>query len=421
MIIKQKLTTARFFKHLIRLIPKQFSGKLELQNSVGQLWQLYFHRGCLTWATGGTNSWRRWRRNFTQFFPHIPIETLNLKTYDICESWQYYIVNSLLKQEKVTASQAISKITSNLVEVLFDLIQQDNLDTLQVSVITCHLKSEMKQPIFRMSIYEAFEKVKPLWQAWCEANLFDFSPNLSPILKNPESIQNQIYPVIYGKLHSLTSKQLTLRELAFYLKLDLLKLTLVLMRYVDKEIIQLSVLPDLPALAVVTIDAVNNQTKEIKLKHSLSLKNSKNLVSAAQDKLIVCIDDCPIINKVMGKIITKSGYQFVGIQQSTVALSTLMEIQPNLIFLDIDMPIVNGYEICSQIRRIPHLKNTPIIILTGREGIIDRVRAQFVGCSEFINKPINQQKIRALCNKYLHSVNTKTEIPVVGSLVSANC
>lgn len=421
MITKQKLTTARFFKHLIRLIPKQFSGKLELQNTEEQLWQLYFHRGCLIWATGGANSWRRWRRIFTQFCPQIPIETLSFQTYNVCESWQYYILNSLLKQEQIKISQATAIINSNLVEILFDLIQQDNLDTLQITAISCHLQAEMKQPIFRLSIYEAFEKVKPIWQAWCEANLFEYSPNLAPILNKSESIQSQISPMVYAKLNLLISKRLTLRELAFYFKQDLLKLTVTLIRYVGQEIIQLEFLPDLPALAVVKIDALDNQLQEIKVERSSLLKNTKNLVSATKEKLIICIDDCPIIHQVMGKIITKSGYQFIGIQESTLALPTLMEIQPNLIFLDIDMPIANGYEICSQIRRVPHLQNTPIVICTGREGIIDRVRAQFVGCSEFINKPINPQKIQALCHKYLHSVNTKTEIPIVGSLVAASC
>ncbi len=421
MTTKQKLTTARFFKHLIRLIPKQFSGKLELQNTQGQLWQLYFHRGCLIWGSGGGNSWRRWRRNFTQFCPHIPIESLSFQTYDVCESWQYYIVFSLLTREQITISQAIAIINSNIVEILFDLIQQDNLDTLQVTAITCNLQAEMKQPIFRMSIYEAFEKVKPIWQGWCEANLFNYSPNLAPILNKSEELQSKISSVVYKKLEALISKKLTLRDLACYLKQDLFKLTLTLMRYVHQGVIQLTFLPDIPALAVVKIDALDHQAEEIKVENSSLVDHAKNIVSTTKGKLIVCIDDCPIINKIMGKIITKNGYQFLGIQESTLALPTLMEIQPDLIFLDIDMPVANGYEICSQIRRVSCLKNTPIIFLTGKEGIVDWVRAQFVGCSEFINKPINSETTQTLCKKYLDSANRKTDIPVQGSLVAASC
>ncbi len=421
MITKTKPTTARFFKHLIRLIPKQFSGKLELQNTQEQKWQLYFHRGCLTWATGGNSAWRRWRRNFTQFCPSISLETLNFYTDDVCESWQYYIVNILLKQQQISLSQAISIINNTLVEVLFDLIQQDNLDTLQVTSISCNLQAEMMQPIFRLSIYEAFEKVKPIWQSWCEANLYNYSPNLAPVLKKPETLKQHTSTPIYQKFQALISKQLTLRDLAFYLKQDLLSLTKKLMHYVNPGIIQLTALPDLPALAVVKIDALENQVKEIKKTNSPSLETAKNSISVGQTKLIACIDDCPIINKVMSKMIANSGYLFIGIQKSKLALPTVVKVKPDLIFLDIDMPVINGYEVCRKIRKIPDFKNTPIVILTAREGMIDRVRAQFVGCSEFIKKPISPEKIAAIFNKYLDSENTTIQLPVVKSLVAANC
>ncbi|NEP79899.1 MAG: response regulator [Okeania sp. SIO3B3] len=417
MITTTKPTTARFFKHLIRLIPKQFSGKVELQNTDGQVWQLYFDRGCITWATGGSSSWRRWRRNLTKFCSHVSVETLSLYTYDVCESWQYYIVSNLLKQEKISFLQAINIIDNTLIEVLFDLIQQDNLEALQITSLTCHLQAEMKQPIFRLSIYEAFEKVKPIWQAWYEANLDNYSPNLAPVLNKPELLEQQTSALTYQKLQILISKKLTLRDLAFYLKQDLLRLTKILMNYVRQEIILFTDVPDIPALSVVKIDALKSQTQEIQTQNS----QLPETIIKSQKKLVVCIDNCSIITQVMGKIITKKGYQFIGIQKSTLALPTLIEIQPDLIFLDIEMPIANGYEICSQLRRVHHLQNTPIVILTGRDSIINRVRAQFVGCSEFMNKPINPEKIEAIFHKYLYLANTKTDISVVESLVPASC
>ncbi|MGK7923196.1 MAG: response regulator [Trichodesmium sp.] len=421
MIINTKPTTAKFFKELIHLIPKQFSGKLEFQNREAEIWQLYFHRGCLTWATGGNTCWRRWRRNFNQFCPSISLETLSFYTNDVCESWQYYIINILLEQEKISVSQAHSIINNSLIEVLFDLIQEDSLNTLQVTSITCNLQAEMKQPIFRLSIYEAFEKVKPIWQAWCDENLYRYSPNLIPILNSPESLKQQSSNLVYQKFKKLISKELTLRDLAFYLKQDLLRLTKTLINYVRKGIIKLTFLPDLPALAIVRVNALDNQDKDVQAEDLPLISTSRNRIYHRQNKLIVCIDDCPIINKVMKKIITKNNYRFMGIQKSTLALPNLMKVKPDLIFLDIDMPVTNGYEICSQIRKIPHLKNTPIVISTGREGLIDRVRAQFVGCSEFINKPINQEKVQSILQKYLDSENTKTDISVVGNLAVAIC
>ncbi len=65
------------------------------------------------------------------------------------------------------------------------------------------------------------------------------------------------------------------------------------------------------------------------------------------------------------------------------------------------MPIANGYEVCSQIRRISQFKNIPVIILTGNNGIVDRVRAKIVGSSEFLSKPIKPEQVLAVVRKYL--------------------
>jgi len=79
----------------------------------------------------------------------------------------------------------------------------------------------------------------------------------------------------------------------------------------------------------------------------------------------------------------------------------LLESKPGLIFLDLVMPIASGYEICSQIRRMSAFKNTPVVILTGNDGIVDRVRAKVVGASDFLSKPVNAEKVLAIARQYL--------------------
>jgi DNA-binding response OmpR family regulator len=70
------------------------------------------------------------------------------------------------------------------------------------------------------------------------------------------------------------------------------------------------------------------------------------------------------------------------------------------------MPIANGYEICAQIRRVSALKNMPVVILTGRDGLVDRVRATIVGCSDFIAKPVEAEKVLKVIEKYLGCVSS---------------
>jgi chemotaxis family two-component system response regulator PixG len=78
-----------------------------------------------------------------------------------------------------------------------------------------------------------------------------------------------------------------------------------------------------------------------------------------------------------------------------------MARKPELIFLDLVMPNANGYEICSNLRKLSFFRNTPIVILTGNDGLIDRVRAKMVGSSDFISKPVNSDLVLSTIRKHL--------------------
>ncbi len=117
--------------------------------------------------------------------------------------------------------------------------------------------------------------------------------------------------------------------------------------------------------------------------------------------LIVCIDDSFQVCQAVNQILAPAGYRFTSIQDSMQALPTLIELKPSLIFLDLMMPVANGYEICVQVRRVSVLKDIPIVILTGKDGIVDRVRAKMAGASDYLAKPVEADKLLAVVQKYL--------------------
>ena len=136
---------------------------------------------------------------------------------------------------------------------------------------------------------------------------------------------------------------------------------------------------------------------EISLPEQMSIDRGTN----QKMPLIACIDDSLAVYKHLEKIIIEHGYRAFGVQDPLKIIPSLIRNKPDLIFLDLVMPVTNGYEVCEQIRKTPSLVDVPIIILTGNDGLIDRVRTKFVGANGFLGKPIEARSIVKTLDKYL--------------------
>ena len=91
----------------------------------------------------------------------------------------------------------------------------------------------------------------------------------------------------------------------------------------------------------------------------------------------------------------------MSITEGRKAVPTLLTRKPDMVFLDLVMPETNGYEICSQLRKISRFRNLPIIILSGNDGLVDQVRARLLGASDFLSKPIEPVVILSVIQKHL--------------------
>ncbi|MEL4897544.1 response regulator [Crocosphaera sp. Alani8] len=88
-------------------------------------------------------------------------------------------------------------------------------------------------------------------------------------------------------------------------------------------------------------------------------------------------------------------------QKPLKAIPSFLKNKPDLIFLDLVMPITNGYELCTQLRKTPSLKDVPVVILTGKDGLVDRMRAKIVGANDFLSKPVKVSEFIKVLNKHL--------------------
>ncbi|MDZ8050081.1 MAG: response regulator [Aulosira sp. ZfuVER01] len=105
---------------------------------------------------------------------------------------------------------------------------------------------------------------------------------------------------------------------------------------------------------------------------------------------IFCIDDSPSVLNAIKNFLDEQMFSVVGVTDSLKALMEILRTKPDLILLDITMPNLDGYELCSLLRKHSQFKNTPVIMVTGKTGLIDRAKAKMVKASGYLTKPFTQ-------------------------------
>jgi two-component system, chemotaxis family, response regulator PixG len=123
--------------------------------------------------------------------------------------------------------------------------------------------------------------------------------------------------------------------------------------------------------------------------------------SKVRKGMVACIDDSPMIGEQIREILQPFGYEVKVITNPLQGIATLLQDKPDLIFLDLVMPNTNGYELCTFLRKTSAFQNLPIVILTGHDGVIDRMRAKMAGASDFMSKPPEGIKVLQMVEKHL--------------------
>jgi two-component system, chemotaxis family, response regulator PixG len=116
---------------------------------------------------------------------------------------------------------------------------------------------------------------------------------------------------------------------------------------------------------------------------------------------VVCIDDSPTVLQAINSFLDDVSFSVVMINDPVKALMQVVRSKPDLILLDVGMPNLDGYELCSLLRRHPNFKATPIIMVTGNTGFIDRAKAKLVGASGYLTKPFTQSELLKIIFKHL--------------------
>ena len=108
---------------------------------------------------------------------------------------------------------------------------------------------------------------------------------------------------------------------------------------------------------------------------------------------ILVVDDSKTIRRTAETLLTKEGCQVFTAIDGFDALSKIADHQPDLIFVDIMMPRLDGYETCSLIKHNKMFRETPVIMLSSKDGLFDRARGRIVGSEQYLTKPFTKDEL----------------------------
>lgn len=115
---------------------------------------------------------------------------------------------------------------------------------------------------------------------------------------------------------------------------------------------------------------------------------------------VMVIDDSNTIRRSAEIFLKQSGCEVILAEDGFDALSKISTQHPDIIFVDIMMPRLDGYQTCSLIKRNPRFNSTPVIMLSSKDGLFDRARGRMVGSDQYLTKPFTQESLLQAVRTY---------------------
>lgn len=116
-------------------------------------------------------------------------------------------------------------------------------------------------------------------------------------------------------------------------------------------------------------------------------------LSRLRDVKVMVIDDSNTIRRSAEIFLLQAGCQVVLAEDGFDALAKIADHQPQIIFCDIMMPRLDGYQTCSLIKKNARFKSTPVVMLSSKDGLFDRARGRMVGSDQYLTKPFTKDSL----------------------------
>ncbi|MGF1571053.1 MAG: response regulator [Nodosilinea sp.] len=341
---------------------------------VSQSWLVFLANGQLVYAGTTDNTLDRLRDHLHRYSmdDSLPNPSLTSAIAPF-NSLEYGTLWALLEQHLLTPNQGRSILSHMVHETLFDLL------SLHQGSFVFQLSSALSPQLMTHSISALVTGLTEQIQAWHQLHPHLQSPDQCPVLLDSAGLGESARADGWGRLAQWMDGQTSIRQMARYLNQDLIAVARLLRPAVQRGQVSLVYGPPRAPGAVLSSD----RRRQPRLPR------------------IVCVDDSGSIRQTVEHILTAQGYEATSIGNPLKALGLLFQLQPDLILCDITMPELDGYELCAMLRHSSAFRQTPIVMLTGKDGFLDRVKARMAGANNYLTKPFGPGELLALVEKYV--------------------
>lgn len=120
---------------------------------------------------------------------------------------------------------------------------------------------------------------------------------------------------------------------------------------------------------------------------------------------VMVIDDSNTIRRSAEIFLKQAGCEIILAEDGFDALAKITDRQPDVIFVDVMMPRLDGYQTCALIKKNSRFKTTPVIMLSSKDGLFDKARGRIVGSNEYLTKPFTKDTLLTAVQRYAPTAN----------------
>lgn len=350
-------------------------------NGLGEenFWLVFFVNGQIAYAADrNSNNLVRLRDFLRRYKAENALGDMPTSPTASINTPEYACLWLLMENHVLTPAQGRSILASMVKETLFDLL------SLRQGSFSFEVGPMLAPQLTTLESGSCVIEIVKQVQQWKQFYPHLQSPNQCPILANGNELRQALPHNAYQSLEYWADGKTSLRQLSRYLNRDLMAIARAIYPYVQRGWIQ--ILDDSQG------DAPKDRDR-----------NFEDITQPEQthSPRILCIDDDATVGKTVEYILMPQGYRPTVISDPLTALSVVFKLQPDLILCDIAMPQLDGYEICAMLRSSTAFRQTPIVMLTGKDGFVDRLRARMVGATDYLTKPFGESELLMLIEKYI--------------------